>query len=71
MAGKGTLVAYSTAPGAVAEDGDGRSNSVFTAELVDALAPAALAEPVQAGRPAHARHAAGGDRDGLSAAPRP
>ncbi len=42
MAGKGTLVAYSTAPGAVAEDGDGRSNSVFTAELVDALAQPGL-----------------------------
>ncbi len=37
VSAKGTLVAFSTAPGSVAEDGEGRTNSLFTAHLVDAL----------------------------------
>ena len=39
---RGTVVAFSTAPGAVAEDGEGRSNSLFTAELVEALSVPSL-----------------------------
>ena len=35
-AARGTLIAYATAPGAVAEDGEG-NNSTYTNELVKAL----------------------------------
>lgn len=38
VSAKGSVVAFSTAPDAVAEDGEGRTNSIFTAELVEALA---------------------------------
>lgn len=34
----GSIIAFSTAPGAKAEDGEDRKNSLFTAELVEALA---------------------------------